>query len=145
MSHHTIIYGRITGATWNTEDYYKLHRLNKEIINNLPENDPEFPWINRSMFSIPNEQGVFIDQVINFGASYRTLEYEWGLWIPKFESNLKKLFWYDVTIHAEFEVMGTFQYNWEINYDLIGENNWLKENPEPIGEWKLDNFLRIDK
>jgi len=42
MAHHTIIYGRINGSTWKTEDYYKLHRLNTEVINNLPENDSEF-------------------------------------------------------------------------------------------------------
>ena len=63
MAHHTIIYGRINGATWKTEDYYKLHQLNVEIINSLPHDDSEFPWINRSMFSVPNEQGIFRDQV----------------------------------------------------------------------------------
>lgn len=135
MAHHTIIYGRISGTTWKTEDYYKLHRLNKEIIDQLPENDSNFPWINRSMFSIPNEQGVFRDQVITFGASYKTLEHEWDLWINKFEELLKKLFWSDVSIHAEFEVMGNFQYNWLIDLNLIEENNWYEKKPKPITQW----------
>lgn len=138
MAHHTIISGRISGATWKREDYYKLHRLNAKVIDSLPENDPEFPWINRSMFSIPNNQGIFRDQVITFGASYKTLEYEWHLWIEKFESLLKKLFWFDVIIHAEFEVMGDYKYEWLINYDLI-KDNWYKGTPKPIIEWSFDS------
>jgi len=44
------------------------------------------------MFSIPNEQGIFRNQIITFGATYKTLEYEWHLWIEKFEEILKRLF-----------------------------------------------------
>ena len=137
MAHNTIIYGRISGATWKTEDYYKLHRLNVEAINSLPKSDSEFPWINKSMFSIPNEQGTFRDQVITFGASYKTLEYEWHLWIEKFEEILKKLFWFDVTIYVEFEVMGDYKYDWLINIDQI--DKWHKESPEPIVDWKFES------
>ncbi len=137
MAHHTIIFGRIKGATWKTEDYYKLHRLNLEVLNSLPEKDFEFPWINRSMFSTPNEQGVFRDQTITFGASYKTLEYEWHLWIEKFEEILKKLFWFDATIYAEFEVMGSYKYDWQINLDQI--DKWHNDTPEPIVEWTFES------
>lgn len=138
MGHHTIVYGRISGATWKTKDYYKLHRYNREVLDSLPETDAEYPWLNRSMFSIPNEQGVYRDQVITFGASYKTLEYEWHIWMDRFEELLKKLFWFDVTIHAEFEIMGKYQYHWEINHDLLGDTNWYKEIPEPVTEWKFE-------
>ena len=76
MSHNTKVYGYINGATWKTEDFYRLHRLNTEIIASLPETDNNFPYLNRSMFSIPDEQGVFRQQIITFGASYKTLEHE---------------------------------------------------------------------
>lgn len=135
MAHHTSIYGRINGATWKTEDYYKLHRINAAIIQALPDRDTEFPWINRSMFSIPNGQGTFREQIITFGASYKTLEYGWHLWIEKFEGLLKQLFWYDAIIHAEFEVMGSYQYNWEAN--LAHMDHWHQEVPEPIKEWQF--------
>lgn len=91
------------------------------------------------MFSIPNEQGVFRDQVITFGASYKTLEHEWDLWINKFEELLKKMFWFNVIIYAEFEIMGNFKYVWSINPKLIGTNNWHKKKPEPIIEWKFES------
>jgi len=76
MAHNTKIYGYINGATWKTEDFYKLHRLNAEVISSLPSEDKGFPFINQSMFSIPDEQGIFRQQIITFGASYKTLEYE---------------------------------------------------------------------
>ena len=137
MAHHTIIYGRISGAFGKFEDFYKLHRLNAEVINSLPIDDSEFPWINRSMFSIPNEQGTFRDQVITFGASYKTLENSWHLWIEKFEEVLKRLFWYDVTIHAEFEVRGDYKYSWIININEI--DKWHKQYPETITDWKFES------
>ena len=96
-----------------------------------------YPWINRSMFSIPNEQGAFRDQVITFGASYKTLEHEWHLWIKKFEIILKRLYWFDVTIHSEFEVMGDYKYDWLINTDQI--DKWHKDPPEPILDWNFES------
>lgn len=133
MAHNTKIYGYINGAVWNSEDYYKLHRLNSEIINLVPNVDNNFPFINRSMFSIPDEQGVFRQQIITFGASYKTLEYEWDLWLEKFENILKKLYWWDAKIFVDFEVMGQYVYEWEI--DLNKRENWWKDKPEPITEW----------
>ncbi|MGK0308809.1 MAG: hypothetical protein ACI8RP_001775 [Urechidicola sp.] len=133
MAHNTKIYGYINGAAWNSEDYYKLHRLNSEIINLVPNVDNNFPFINRSMFSIPDEQGVFRQQIITFGASYKTLEYEWDLWLDKFENILKKLYWWDAKIFVDFEVMGQYVYEWEI--DLNKRENWWKDKPEPITEW----------
>lgn len=138
MGHHTIIYGRINGATWKVEDHDKLQRLNTEVINRLPDNDPGFPCINRSMFAIPNEQGTYRDQVITFGASYKTLEYEWHLWIEKFEALLQQLFWFDVTIHADFEMMGTFTYNWHVNHEIIPQH-WHQGAPQPIVEWQFES------
>lgn len=137
MSHHTIIYGRISGATWQPKDYYRLHRLNSEIIEALPENDLTFPPINRSMFSIPNAQGIFRDQVITFGASYKTLEYEWHEWIVKFENILRQLYWYDVELHAEFEVMGDFKYIWLIEAKSMAKF-WAGEIPLPTTEWTFE-------
>lgn len=137
MSHHSIIYGRISGATGKPEDYYKFHRLNLEVLDQLPRKDEEYPWINRSMFSVANEQGVFRDQVITFGASYKSLEYDWEAWLLKFESILAKLFWFDVMIHAEFEVRGDFTYAWFTKYEHM-EKYWDRENPIPIPEWNFD-------
>lgn len=133
MAHHTIIYGRINGAYKLTRDnIFDLHNLNSNIINNLPENEP---YINRSMFSIPNKHGVFRDQIITFGASYKTFEYKWHIWLEKFEAILKQLYWYDVIIHADFEVFGQYTYEWSIDIDQVFEK-WHKDDPELILDWE---------
>ena len=136
MSHHSIVYGRIIGPGWKTEDYNKLHRLNQEVIETLSDNDKQYPWINQSMFNIPNEQGTFRDQVIAIGASYKNLEDDWQFWLMKFENILKALFWYDVVLHVEFEVLGSFQYEWIINNDFIN-SHWLVSHPKPITDWEF--------
>lgn len=133
MAHHSIVYGRIISPTWKTKDYYKLHRLNSEILETLPKTDLDFPWINQSMFNVSNEQGIFRDQVITFGASYKTLEYEWELWLEKFEGILKKLYWLNVTIHVEFEVMGSYQYHWYLDREEM--SRCLFDEPIPIKNW----------
>lgn len=137
MAHHSIIYGRIRGATWRTTDYYKLHRLNKERIEALPTSDVDFPWINQSMFNVPNEQGVFRDQIITFGASYKTLEYEWHLWLEKFEEILGELYWFDASIHAQFEVMGRYEYHWSLEKEELFR--CLGEEPMPIKNWVFES------
>lgn len=135
MAHHSIVYGRIVGPTWKTDDYYKLHRINLETIASFPnEDDGDIPWINQSMFSVANEQGVFRDQVISFAASYRSLEWEWGVWLEKFESYLQQLFFYDAIIHVEFEVMGEYTYKWKTNFEDWQEH-WYGENPNPDIGW----------
>lgn len=128
MGHHTTVYGRIKGATWKTDDYYRLHRLNAEVINNLPGEDEVFPWLNRSMFSIANTQGVYRNQIITFGASYKTLEYEWDEWLIKFEEILKQLFFYDAVIHVDFEIMGEYMHEWEIEMEKAKEF-WYRDTP----------------
>jgi hypothetical protein len=138
MAHNTKVYGYINGATWKTEDFYRLHRLNTEIIASLPETDNDFPYLNRSMFSIPDEQGVFRQQIITFGASYKTLEHEWDLWLEKFENILKRLYWWDAKIHADFEIMGQYVYEWEIDFNER-EQNWWAESPKPISKWAFNS------
>jgi hypothetical protein len=137
MAHHSIIYGQITGPSWKTKDYYKLHRLNQEVIGALPKLDNDFPWINQSMFNIPNEQGVFRDQIITFGASYKTLEYEWHLWLEKFEAILQKLYWLNTNIYAKFEVMGSYEYHWSLSREE--QSRCLFDAPIPIENWIFES------
>jgi len=139
MAHNTKIYGFINGPTWRSDDFYRLHRLNASVISSLPEIDKEFPFINQSMFSIPDEQGIFRQQIITFGASYKTLEYEWDVWLGKFENILKSLYWWEAKIHADFELMGKYDYEWKTDPDEIGEKNWHADPPMPCVKWSFNS------
>ena len=122
MAHVTYIYGMIRGASWKTEDYYKLQRENQAVIKSIPEQDTdEWPWINRSMFSIPNDQGRFRDQIITIGGSYRSLEYGWSKWLEKFEKIISQMYWYYVVIRVDFEYTKEYTYEWYVDHAMMSE------------------------
>jgi hypothetical protein len=137
MAHHSIVHGRIKGPNWQTKDYYRLHKINESRLGELPELDLDYPWINQSMFNIPNEQGVFRDQVITFGASYKNLECDWHLWLEKFEAVLRKLYWIDVSIYVQFEVMGSYEYHWSLTNEEHAR--CLFDEPTAIENWTFES------
>jgi hypothetical protein len=152
MGHISIVYGNIIGEAWKNEDSHKLHRLNKNAIAALPENDENFPWITREMFLVPDpdSDNMYRDQVIVFGASYKSVEYEWDEWLDKFEAILKKLYWSTATIYLETELVGNHRYEWM--FDLNQHDNWISDNPQPTMLWEFkggprkffDNLVRIE-
>jgi hypothetical protein len=152
MGHISIVYGHIVGATWRSEDYHKLQRLNKNVISSLPTNDEIFPWITRNMFLVPDPDidKMYRDQIIVFGASYKSVEHEWDKWLEKFENILKQLYWTSATIHLDTELVGTHTYEWV--YDFSEIDSLLSDNPMPITKWNFvggqrkffDNNERIE-
>ena len=152
MGHISIVYGHIIGIAWRTEDYHKLQRLNKSIIESLPMSDDKFPWITQNMFLVPDpdKDKMYRDQVIVFGASYKSVEHEWNEWLDKFEHILKQLYWSSVTIHLETELVGDHKYQWLYDFEIM--DNLLSDNPKPISKWEFtggprkffDNGVRMD-
>jgi hypothetical protein len=152
MGHISIVYGHIVGAAWRSEDYHKLQRLNKNAISSLPTNDETFPWITRNMFLVPDPDidKMYRDQIIVFGASYKSVEHEWDEWLEKFENILKQLYWTSATIHLDTELVETHTYEWV--YDFSEIDSLLSDNPKPITKWNFvsgqrkffDNNERIE-
>ena len=121
MSKQSIIYGYIQCAEWMSSDVHRLHRLNREIIAALPETDT-FPHLTRGMFAVPGEdlqQAGSKLQIIHFGASMYEVEIEWRKWLEKFEALLKKLYWFNATVHLRAEILGDFQYDWTVDANQI--------------------------
>jgi len=152
MGHISIVYGHIIGGTWRSEDYYKLQRRNKKVIDTLPVNDETFPWITRSMFLVPDpdKDKMYRDQVIVIGASYKSVEHEWDKWLDKFEAILRQLYWSSATIHLETELVGNHKYEWA--FDINQPDNWISDNPQPTNVWTFEggpreffnNYKRIE-
>jgi len=151
MGHISIVYGHIIGEPWKSGDYHKLQRLNKNIIDALPDND-SFPWLTKKMFLVPDpdKDKMYRDQIIVFGASYKSVEYEWDEWLDKFEAILKQLYWSSATVHLDTELVGTHKYEWV--FDVNQTDNWISDNPKPTTQWNFeggprkffDNYNRIE-
>ncbi|WP_345272936.1 hypothetical protein [Flaviramulus aquimarinus] len=138
MGHESIIYGHICAIGNQPPHGEKLYKLNEKIIDNLTKKD-DYPWITKWMFStIPYDtQHIYRNQIIHFGASYKQLESDWNEWLEKFESILKQLYWFSVTLHLETELVGDHKFEWIADFDKF-ENN----NPKPTSEWKFDGGPR---
>jgi hypothetical protein len=143
MSHEAIIFGIIEGASYksDTEESYRLlQNRNVEVINSLPEED-EYPWLTKAMFAFPGQrpQGTFREQVIHFGLSLKDDPNDRErilLWIKKFESLLKKLYWWQaqVMLSTDFEEQRVFYF--VPTDDAV--SGMMCDNPKPVSNWTKD-------
>lgn len=153
MGSISTVYGRITGKKSlpirslieeGYPDKYYLFRINKVIIDELPDKDEEYPFISRTMFHVPEPLGDFQagtarGQVITFGATYKDIEEHWLAWLTKFEEILEKLYWYNAVIHLESEYYKTHTYKWKSNVGKPGVNTALPSKIEKR-EWEQTEF-----
>src|SRR4051794_2562871 len=122
MGSEAIIYGKIEGAVWRSEDWRKLHRLNRLILDEILPATDDWPFLIRSMFSIPGEnthEGTYRTQVIHFGASIKDAQEEWNAWLLKWEALLSRLYWINAVVHLENEVGGSHRYEWVVTPDQV--------------------------
>jgi hypothetical protein len=110
----SIVYGCIRDWSAEDPDASRLQRAsNQQVLRNLPAGE-DWPFLGRQMFSCCEQPGagLFETQVIHFGASYQSLEYEWNLWVKEFEALLKQLYWATAVVHLETEMRGLHTFRW---------------------------------
>jgi hypothetical protein len=111
----SIVYGCIRDCPSDSPAESRLRReINRQVLADLPTGDA-WSLLGREMFTcgeLPGEH-LYQTQVIHFGASYRSVEYEWSLWIKQFEALLKRLYWASAVVHLETELNGTHTFRWE--------------------------------
>lgn len=115
MESESIVYGCIRDWPSDSPAESRLRReINRQVLDELPAGDA-WSFLGREMFACCEQpgDGLYQTQVIHFGASYRTVEYEWSLWIKQFEALLKRLYWASAVVHLETELNGTHTFRWE--------------------------------
>ncbi|MFI8481153.1 hypothetical protein ACIGCM_11355 [Pseudomonas sp. NPDC078700] len=120
MESESIVYGCIRDWPSDSALESRLRRqINRQVLSELPAGD-SWPLLGRDMFSASPAPsgGVYQTQVIHFGASYKSVEYEWNLWIEQFETLLKRLYWASAVVHLETELNGTHTFRWESDGDF---------------------------
>ena len=117
MNHESVVYGCIKDmlVSHNPEQSRCHREKNREVLMALPSIE-EWPLLSREMFSMP-VPGLDINDihtdVMHFGSSYKSVEYEWQHWIDQFEALLKDMYWVSATVHLETEFNGRHTFNWE--------------------------------
>ncbi len=113
MGHQTLVYGAIevfpSGPNRPDAD-----ARTESALKALPEAD-DWPFLIRSMFSVTASDQVSVAycyRVIHFGASLKTVEWEWEEWLVKFERLLSLLDGLTATVHLQSELVGDHSYSW---------------------------------
>ena len=137
MDSESIVYGCIKDVIQGPGEAERRQR-NRQAMINLPRAE-DWPYLSQEMFSLPRlecNSSQYLTDVIHFGASYRAIEYEWAMWIQRFEKLLDDMYWISATVHLETELRGTHTFTWESsgNYHEPGKGvqnvrcEWTQEN-----------------
>jgi len=135
MHSGSVVYGCITDTS--KLDQVERRRVNRLAVAHLPPSE-SWQFLNREMFSVPENQpaqGHFMTEVMHFGSSYNSIEYEWDQWVAQFEELLRSMYWVTATVHLETELRGTHSFVWtpDGDYHIPGSSDinvkceWLHE------------------
>ena len=143
-SDESVVYGYIKNISALTaEEKFTVHTMNRKALMYLPTLDAG-SFLSREIFSAPpviQHDDSIQSTVIHFGNAYKGIEYEWGLWIAKFEELLQKMYWDLVIVHLETELSGMHTFTWD-----SGDNAHVPSN-EPLNircEWQHEAGLRAN-
>lgn len=140
MDQESIVYGVVRDVAYGTQMERRVRREhNRGVIEMLPDADG-WPFICREMFGVSGLDemaGTYQTQVIHFGASYRAIEYEWELWMKKFEALLMQMYWVSAKVHLETELSGLHTFIW----DAIGESHVPGDQLQVRCEWEREGGL----
>lgn len=117
MSEESVVYGCIKDMLiCSNPDESKCRRENnREVMMALPSID-EWPLLSREMFSMPVrviDDGEVLTDVMHFGTSYKSVEYEWQQWLSTFEQVLTRMYWVSAVVHLETAFNGRHTFTWE--------------------------------
>ena len=141
MESESIVYGCIRDwSVTDVEEQQQRSLTNLAALQALPEADG-WELFHRDLFGCSTFASVLPQsQVIHFGGSYRSIEYEWAVWVQHFEKLLKQMYWASAVVHLETETNGTHTFRWESEHD----------NHQPSSEdlqvrcvWERDSSLRL--
>ena len=117
MESESIVYGCI--RDWSIADANEQRKrslTNLQAIQTLPEANG-WELFHRDLFSCNNfGRLASTSQLIHFGSSYRSIEYEWAVWVQRFENLLKRMYWASAVVHLETESNGTHTFRWESDH-----------------------------
>lgn len=121
----TIIYGYIEEMDFGISPFRDdVRKHNSSVIHSLPSPD-NWPPLSPEMFAItgnnphthphPFTNLEYCGRIIHFGASLKSVEYEWAEWKAKFEKLLASLYFIRARVHIKTEYMELETACWEVD------------------------------
>ena len=117
----TYIYGCIREYGLNSLRLVEVKRHNNRMMAHLPLSDG-WPPLRRNMFASTDDHQNenpgscwSIRGDLHFGASTKSIEYEWMAWQKKFEGLLMHLYWLEATVHVKTELSNIDTFNWTVD------------------------------
>lgn len=143
MEHDSIVYGYIRDIRVDplSEEGLSRRLANRKALLRLPPAE-EGTLLHRDMFIIPPEfpaKGIGQTTIIHFGVSCPGVEYEWEAWISRFEELLSDMYWVDVTLHLETEMLGKHTFTWESDSDFHAPSSG--QDMSVRCEWSREGLL----
>ena len=114
MNQESVVYGYIKTANDIGASGGQASIVNRRALMHLPTQDT-CALITRDMFSTPSlitGSDSTESTIIHFGYAYKGIEYEWQLWMSRFEDLLQKMYWDSVIVQLETELSGTHTFSW---------------------------------
>lgn len=140
MEQESIVYGVVRDVAYGTQMERRVRRAhNRDVIATLPDADG-WPFLCRDMFGtsgFDERAGTYQTQIIHFGASYRAIEYEWEIWMRKFEALLMQMYWVSAKVHLETELSGMHTFIWE----AVGGSHMPGDRLQVRCEWEREGGL----
>jgi len=102
MGHFSEVHGYITCLN-------EFEEANRQVIQSIPA-DGVLPQITGDMFATPHH--IYSEQMIIFGQAYNGVERYWDQWLEKFETILRKVYWYEAHVYLRTEQWGEYHYSW---------------------------------
>ena len=137
MAYDAIVYGCIDCFLAGGEDWRRLWRHNRTVIDDLPERgDP--PLWGRRLFSVDEDSSRI--QVVHFGGAFKNFAPYWRGWLERFEGLLRQIYWNTARVHIEDEELGRITCRWEVK----GESWHLAIQEPPVLQVEWDFTWQAD-
>jgi len=129
----------------NQPDVKRVFRHNQRVLKQLPNPDPEWPFLPREMFSmlpLRTDQRLGIPQyehqIIHFAGDYKNMYLLQADWVRKFEQLLSRLVWTKAVVMLDFSDL---RYEWNVPPEF--DDGFSHDPPIPPTRWTFQSY-RID-
>ena len=143
MGISVVLFGYITYSALAFRDTWEhVHRHNRRVLRSLPRSDENWPFMTRSMFSIPPLRRTpelrvphYETGLIHFAGDYKDMFHLEADWVRKFEDRLlSRLCWNDAVVTVENPGL---RYEWRVpipDFKQYWEQT-LRDPPTPPARW----------